>query len=584
LHKQGGVIHLHAIIWPTAQPAQFTTPGFVFISDSSLPLAANRFSSFPAQLNPKETIMQIARAALVSALAATLLTGCGNNSAPTQTAGSPTVVPILAAAETNSFAQVTSHLDAGGNLYLYLGTAQWLDGLSQKVGAWRDTIQSLPNVQPDQRDKLVGLFDLATNLIQDSGIEDVSGFGMSSIAVEKGFYRTKMVLHHYPGRGNGFLWTAFGAQPHPLDGLDLLPTTTAFAGFGDLDLAQLWSAVEKDLTQSGIPEINQGLTNARAGFKQATGLDFDDTLASLGGEYGIIITLDATKTVSIPTGPTPPLQFPEPGILVVTKVKDDLIFNRVKEVLQQGKLPLMQTDTNGLRMLSVTVPFPLPITLKPSIARSGDYLFIATSDTLIEQVLAVQAGKQPGLKSTDEFKKLAEGLPTQGNRFAYVSKRFGETWIGIQQQIADRAALDNAGQGQLIRKFATLNPPAFAFSVAANTPEGWMMTDNGSQDGAKLVLLPMVAMPAAAAGMVLPALANAKAKAQKVACANNLRLIQAAKKRWALQNSKSPTDTPTWEDLRPYLGGKILSCPGGGDYSINSVGEQPTCSVHSHTD
>lgn len=528
--------------------------------------------------------MQIARAALVSALAATLLTGCGNNSAPTQTTGSPPAANMLVPAETNSFVEVTSHLDAGGNLYLYLGTAQWLDGLSQKVGAWRDTIQSLPNVPAENRDKIMGVFDLATNLIRDSGLEDISGFGMSSIAVEKGFYRTKMVLHHYPGRGNGFLWTAFGAQPHPLDGLDLLPTTTAFAAFGDLDLAQLWSAVEKDLSQSGIPGVDAGLTNARAGFKQGTGLDLDDTLASLGGEYGVIITLDDAKKVSIPTGPTPPMEFAEPGVLIAVKVRNDLIFDRVREVLQQGKLPVTQTDTNGLKMLSVTVPLPLPITLKPSIARSGDYLFLASSDTLIEQVLAVQAGQQPGLKSRDEFKHLAQGLPTQANRFAYVSQRLGETWFGIQQQIADRAALNNAGQGQLIRKFATLNPPAFAFSVAANTPEGWLMTGNGSQDGAKLVLLPMVAMPAVAAGMVLPALANAKAKAQKVACANNLRLIQAAKKKWALQNSKSPSDTPTWEDLRPYLGGRILNCPGGGEYSINSVGEQPTCSVHSHTD
>jgi hypothetical protein len=542
----------------------------------------------PESVQPKEKFMQTSRVTVVSAIAAAglsvaLLTGCGNNANPTATSGSPPVA-AMAAAETNSFAEVTSRLDAGGNLYLYLGTAQWLDGLSQKVGSWRDAIQSLPNVQPEDRDKLTGAFDLATNLIKDSGIEDVSGFGMSSIEVEKGFYRTKIVMHHYPGRGNGFLWTVFGAQPHPLDGLDLLPTSTAFAAFGDLDLAQLWTVITKDLTQSGLPNVDYGLTKARVGFKQGTGLDLDDVLASLGGEYGFIITLDDTKTVSIPTGATPPMQFPEPGILVVAKVKDDLIFDRVDELLQKTKLPVTQTDTNGLKMRSVTVPFPLPIALKPSIARSGDYLFLATSDTLIEQVLAVQAGKQPGLKSTDEFKKLAQGVPLQANRFAYVSKRFGETILGIQQQVADRAALNGSGQGQLMRKLSAMNPPAFAFSVAANTPEGWMVTGNGSEDGAKLVLLPAMVVPGVLAGVAVPAFVKARAAAQKAACANNLRMIQSAKQQWALEKSKSGTDTPTWDDLKPYLDGKVPTCPGGGDYSINSVGEQPTCSVHSHTD
>src|SRR5215468_1413702 len=33
-------------------------------------------------------------------------------------------------AEKTSFKEVTSQLDPGGNLYLYLGTAQWLEGLS----------------------------------------------------------------------------------------------------------------------------------------------------------------------------------------------------------------------------------------------------------------------------------------------------------------------------------------------------------------------------------------------------------------------------------------------------------------------
>jgi hypothetical protein len=514
-----------------------------------------------------------------------MLSGCGKNTPEAQTPGAPPPAPTAVAAEKNSFAEVTSHLDPGGNLYFYCGTAQWLEGLSAKVGSFREAVDSLPNLKDTDRENVLHAFDLATNLIKESGIEDVSGFGMSSIEFEKGLYRTKMVLHHYPGQGNGFLWTLFGASPHPLHALDMLPKTTVFAGFGDLDASGLWETLDNDLSQSGIPGVGEGLAKARDAFEQKTGLKLDDMIASLGGEFGVIVTLNGDKKVTIPTGLNQSLDFPEPGILLAVKVKDDLIFDRLEQALKDSRMPFTQTDKDGLKMRTVTVPIPLPITLKPSVARAGDYLFVASSDALIQEVLDVQSGREAGLKSTDEFKHLAQGLPTEGNRFSYVSKRFGETWLDVQGQIADRAADSNPGPAQLIRKLSALSPPANGLFIAANTTEGWMVTGNGNQDTAKMVLLPTVAVPAIAAGVALPAFAKARARAQSVACANNRRQIQVAKQQWARDNSKTGQDVPTWADLKPYLrGGRIPQCPTGGEYEINAVSDQPTCSIHSHSD
>jgi RNA polymerase sigma factor (sigma-70 family) len=70
------------------------------------------------------------------------------------------------------------------------------------------------------------------------------------------------------------------------------------------------------------------------------------------------------------------------------------------------------------------------------------------------------------------------------------------------------------------------------------------------------------------------------------ACINNLRLIDAAKQQWALEFKKHLSETPTQEDLQPYLGrggnGEFPVCPDGGVYTIKSVGEAPTCSVSGH--
>jgi FtsZ-binding cell division protein ZapB len=70
------------------------------------------------------------------------------------------------------------------------------------------------------------------------------------------------------------------------------------------------------------------------------------------------------------------------------------------------------------------------------------------------------------------------------------------------------------------------------------------------------------------------------------ACINNLRLFDAAKQQWALENRKLSTDTPTPDDLRPYLGrgtnGEMPVCPDGGVYTIGAVSEKPTCNISGH--
>jgi len=71
---------------------------------------------------------------------------------------------------------------------------------------------ALPNLGEKDRDNLGKVFQVAEHLVKNSGVEDISGLGMSSIAVEKEFYRNKMVLHHYPGKNTGYLWSFFGGR------------------------------------------------------------------------------------------------------------------------------------------------------------------------------------------------------------------------------------------------------------------------------------------------------------------------------------------------------------------------------------
>jgi hypothetical protein len=94
--------------------------------------------------------------------------------------------------EKTSFEAVTSRLDPGGRFFLYLSTEQWLAHLSDEVGQLRQFVFSLPGFGAGPQAQIGKLFDLVTQLIKHSGIEQISGVGASSIAKEPGFYRNKL--------------------------------------------------------------------------------------------------------------------------------------------------------------------------------------------------------------------------------------------------------------------------------------------------------------------------------------------------------------------------------------------------------
>src|SRR5689334_16006815 len=242
----------------------------------------------------------------------------------------------IQSAEKNSFQEVTSHLDPGGSLYLYFSTEQILNGLSAKASNFRQLLGAIPDVKEGDRENIDKAINIITNLIKSSGIEAVTGLGASSIAREKDFYHTKTMLHHYKGQGSGFLWTLFGQKPHALDGLNLLSTNAAVAMFFDFDVPQLWDVIQKQVTQSGFSDAEQELQKLPQHFEAATGLKWDQVINSLGGQYGLVVTLNESKKISIPIKSDQPLEIPEPALLLVAKVKDDTIFNRVDEALKSS--------------------------------------------------------------------------------------------------------------------------------------------------------------------------------------------------------------------------------------------------------
>ena len=83
--------------------------------------------------------------------------------------------------------------------------------------------------------------------------------------------------------------------------------------------------------------------------------------------------------------------------------------------------------------------------------------------------------------------------------------------------------------------------------------------------------------------IAVPNFVKAREVSMQNACINNLRVLDAAKQQWALENGKDPGDVPTADDLKPFFkNGVFPTCPAGGTYTIGAVSNAPTCSISGH--
>jgi hypothetical protein len=247
-------------------------------------------------------------------------------------------------------------------------------------------------------------------------------------------------------------------------------------------------------------------------------------------------------------------------LAIVFRAKDHRLFEWLEAVLGQNP-DVISTERGDARLRTLPVSLPLPLSFRPTLVRKGEHLMLATTDGLAQLILDVQEGTQPGLKTTEEFRRLARGMPTEGNQFSFVSSRLAQAISKFQEAMLASAPPEQQEQARLLQRLLNAGTFPQSYAVAANTSAGWVTVAQGNQEPANALLVPAVVFPTAImAGMTLPALAKAKDKAQSIQCINNLKQIGLAARIYATDHDDNfPPDLESMQN--ELVSPRILICP-----------------------
>ncbi len=428
----------------------------------------------------------------------------------------------ITSAKQTSFDAVTEKLNPGGDFYLYYNPVQVLSSLEDNIEQLHEMVLTLSsNVSAKDKANIDKGFKLGSSIIKNSGITEISGLGLSSIAINDRLYRNTIFIHHYAEDNKGIVWQLFNQSPQEQRLLKLLPTDTALAGGTDFKIKRLLDWLESEFNQVNFPQVKAKIAETRT-LALKNGVDIDKLLGSFNGQYGLIITLDPDKNSKFPVQGNM-LEVPRPGLALVAEVGDDYIFKVLKSKLPMAKFTLLK---DGNKQLFIKLPKMLDVDLSPTVILTTDGLLIISSNfELANEIIATDKNGN-GLLVTDEFKQLSQGIPLQGNGFEFISPRFSKIITDIQSQIINRALEKNRaklGQMALNNKFNLLGSVTEVFGVTQNTPTGLLDVNNSTaSQGTVFLLQATIAPTAIMAGMLLPALNAARKKARQIKNRNRI--------------------------------------------------------------
>jgi prepilin-type processing-associated H-X9-DG protein len=455
-----------------------------------------------------------------------------------------------------SYGDVARYLNPDGSFYLYMSTEKWGAKLDEFAGKLGGAI--IDNLEGEERMGAQVVLHFVRSFINESGLRAARGVGMSSVAEGKGLYHNRAVVAHaMPGPPKGLFWEMSTTGNGAFKMLDCIPEDAVIATYGPSRPAPLWDWVKKTIATSDFEPVLSGFNQAIM-MTRGQGIDLDQWFESIGPGAGLVATISREEKVLVPLPTGVQLEVPQMALALLIEVKDDSIFQFIDTMLQA--VPnVTRTDDGDLRLRSIQVPVPVPIRFKPTIARFGPYLVLATNDEVVQAMDSCRRGESPTIAKTPEFQTMAKGLPTEGMGFSFVSRRFGDNITGLIQ-----AAMSADPETEVMAGFMGGIEGQASYAVSVKMPDAIVSLSRTNFDMGEVLVIQCAVVPGAImAGMLLPALAQARAKARTISDINNLKQIGLGVFMYSDEhNGQLPNDLgDVWE----YIGnnGKVFVSPAG---------------------
>lgn len=472
-----------------------------------------------------------------------------------------------------------TQLDLDGNFLLFMDTSSMKARINQTIDRVADMAKT--EVPAAQVDSIVGLVKKG---IDDTGLLSVDSYALSMKPLENGLTRTISVLDYGAEDADSILWRVLASEPRELKGIQYAPADAVLVENSTAGLNEIWK-IFNEVTSDYLPPEQQAMLNEQIGMvEMMIGAELSELFGSLDNEILVSIQLSEVRKCVIPIDDVT-LTIPEPSAIIGLQTKNPMISALILEQLKQAEAPLTETEVDGFTLHTLYLPMPLPLSFAPTLVQTDDYLLIGTNPETIAKALESRKNKN-GLITVPEYKKLLADAPKKVSAVSYLSPRFMEEYKLAMTQLFE--SIDEEEMEPVFNMMFSNMREMQGAKYVLKTPTGIYTKSYGNiaTNPGELIASSVAANVGMLAAIGIPSFQKARSNSIEKSCVNNRRILQAAKEQWAMDTGEFEDALPTEADLAPYIRGGFdaIQCPAGGTIEINSLDEEPSCSIHGSRD
>ncbi len=439
--------------------------------------------------------------------------------------------------EKQVFDATVAQVDQGGS-YLQFSNMQGLAGSIRGMTetflqAFADSAGAKEKMSPEALSGTVRSILNALNLeaLQASASSSrTEGSGADRVAV------TKLFALFDTAAPKGLLYDFSSWQNRPLAGMKMITPDAQLALGAWLEFGKGWAGVREFLANSGNSQLAMMAALPEQQIQAQFGVALPELLDSISGEYFLMITAVAGEG-----------ELSGGGMLVIPDKT-----GKLRSLIDTRFGAMMVKSADGYQL---PLPFAQPW-LKPELIFADGQVILVSHRSILD------AARKGGAAADPALAKYFKGLPEQGTGFLFLRPK---------REVVDALA-ELSGEPESFELILAQFELPVVVGVSDCRANGVL---NVFRSNYSLDQLQTAAPIAIYAGMLLPALNQARERARQVSCTSNMKQIMAAM--FVYSNDKGGA-FPAAGGLRElvaggYLPATVLICPSAGETAGTSAPE-----------